>query len=440
MATKSIKLSEQSTFASFAKNRRLSRRLYFLSFGFLAASGPLLNILFDAPDFVRWLDSVLIVIGFLYAFSQLSTGHRGSHIPFVCLFAFSFVCVMSALINSVSLDEMVVGWRSLLLFYLFYLLAVLFQVDGEDVMNFFITFLATVFVHSIIAFQQFLSVGNLAGFDDITGGYGVGTANLFGYTCALSILVCISLGWMARSFRYLIFAPTILGAWVMSSSQGSYIVFVISVMLMIVLTLRTLNIRSWILFVVFLVSIPLIFRLLPGQFQNSIEDIFLSGSIAGLNSFNVDDAGNPGRLRLLFGTLELVSASPTEFLFGVGTGTVASRIGTAFSNNFLRLAVLTGATFVPSSLVQFLAEIGVLGLGVIMFSITQVFWIAWKVRNKCEQSFQQTWLLLAIALVPFFILGSVGEVVWTFRSIAYPFWLLAAYAIVLSEQSQQTLH
>ena len=47
---------------------------------------------------------------------------------------------------------------------------------------------------------------------------------------------------------------------------------------------------------------------------------------------------------------------------------------------------------------------------------------------KAVASLERVWLMLVVLVVPFFLVASLGEVVWTFRAVAYPFWILAAYA------------
>lgn len=409
--------------------------MFFTAFGAQAALGTALSVGLGLPASLKWLDEGALAAALLLAFVRVVSVRP---IPTWklqvgwALAAYSAIAIASGLLNDVSAFEMAVGWRSLGQFFLFYVVLAWLNFGLKDLQCFFSGFLVSSLLHLPLALRQatITDLGNL-GLDDVTGGFGAGTANLFGYFCALVVLLCLCLALVGGRRRYwLIIAPITL-IWVTTSAIGSYIAFGLMIALGLILSreLRRFAAVFGLLAVLAVGAVALNY-VLKTEVQVSPLEAVVS-AVTNLTADRIDDAGNPGRVLLLLDTIATLAKDRRTLLFGFGTGSVGTLLGEdILPSNMSRFTADTDATFVSSSVIHYTAELGLFGISVILLVWTRTALIVWRARAFARNQEERAWSLAALLAIPFLLLAGFGEVAWSFQAVAYPVWALVAYSSV----------
>jgi O-antigen ligase len=290
-------------------------------------------------------------------------------------------------------------------------------------------FLAGGLVQVALAVQQYRVGGSAVGIDSITAGFGPGTANLLGYFCGLVVIVCLCLALVGSRYRYLLLVPPVGAAWVMASGTGSYLAFGLCAGLLLVISRDFRRPSRLLLFaMVGLAGLIALRQYVESHFQFSLGEYIL-GPVRVINNYNIDNGGNPGRLKLFSRAVSLIAERDDTLLIGVGTGSVGTLLGPGVVNsNFQRLADLSGAEWVSASFVQVVAELGFLGLLMVLVWFALLLYVAWRAWLRSPNRFERAWRLATLVLVPYVVLAGFGEQTWTFRPVMFPFVILAAYA------------
>ncbi len=417
---------------------RVLRTVLFAAFGLQAALGNAWNVAFGLPAPLKWLDEgIVLVLAALLLVRTVALGRLPMWKLTACvdLAAFTTIALASGVVNNAPSNELVLGCRSLEQFFLFYIVLVWLDVEVPDLRHFFTALLVGGLVHVPLALRQLRAApAGYLGIDALTGGFGAGTANLLGYFCGVVVLVALCQGLVGHRWRYGLLGAPIVMVWPFTSANGSYIAVacVLALAVMLSRDLRRFRhlFRYAAIAAVIVVSLSYVVN---NRFRVSLASSLLS-PIRALTVRHIDAAGNPGRIALLSETAGLLAEHDRTLLFGLGTGSVATLLGGAEPSNFARFSARTGARFVSASFIGFFAELGLLGVIVIMLAWLRLGWIAWRALRGAERqsagSIERAWLLAALLIVPFAVLAGCGEVAWIFKPVMYPVGALVAFATV----------
>jgi hypothetical protein len=410
------------------------RHAFWAAFGIQAALGNAWSLAFGLPGALKWLDEGVLVVltGLLLlrtlAIGRLPTWKLAASWPFA---AFTLVAVASGAINDTPVVEILLGWRSLAQFFLFYLVLVWLDFGLQDVGHLFDGFLVASLVHVPLALRQLRAApAGVLGIDYVTGGFGAGTANLMGYFCGLIVVVCICVALVAGRRRYWLAAAPIGLVWPLTSAIGSYIAFGLVAVLALIVSPEFRRFRRALrLAAVIGIGAVCLSYFVSSHFRVSLASALVA-PIRALTQHRIDTAGNPGRLALMYDTAALVAEEDRTLFFGLGTGSVATLLGGPRPSNFQRLSARTGTQSVFASIIGYFAELGLVGLIVILLAWAQIGWVAWRAWRRSEDRLERAWLQATVLVVPFVVLAGCGEVTWTFQPVMYPIAALAAFATV----------
>ena len=411
--------------------RTLARRGFYFGLGILTTLGVGLTVAFGWPAYFRWLDE--LILGGLLMLLMLAMAQSGRVSLRVALASLGFwqynaIVLFSFLLNNVSLLELFAGWRSLAQFYLFYLALVWVHVRQADVRHYFGGVLMALPMHVGLALRQYLALRGQTFYDDVTAGFGDGTANLLGYYCAIVAIVCLCQGLIAGRKLHLAFLLPLGAMWIVVSAIGSYLAFAVALLFAFVLTreFRRLGRMVSLALVVALGTIGLA-TYTTAHFDINLDSALLS-PLRAVSRTNIDAYGNPGRLALLRETWQLIAERDATLLLGVGPGTVGTQLGDEIvPSNFALLSERSGAVFISSSYVHFLAELGLGGFGLIVSWFVGLVIMAGRAWRRADQAETRAWVLAFLMSLPLMLLGGFGEITWTFQPAVYPFVVLAAF-------------
>ena len=288
-------------------------------------------------------------------------------------------------------------------------------------------------VHVIPALGQLRAArAGFLGIDAITGGFGSGTANLMGYFCGTIVIVSLCLGLIARERRQWLLAAPIGFVWPLTSANGSYVAFALVSVFALFVSAQLRRFRKLFAYGVIAAIIALgIGYSVRTRFQLSFVDSVFS-PVKNLVGHRIDPSGNPGRVALMQDTAALLGESDRHLFWGFGTGSVGTLLGPGLvPSNFRYFSDRTRATFVSASVIVYFAELGLVGLAVMLAIWVTMFVVVWHARRFARDRPARAWLLAAVLLVPFMFLAGCGEVTWTFQPVAYCVWSMAAYATTL---------
>lgn len=396
---------------------------------------PILIWKAGVPAAVRWVGDAAVALMLVLVFVRMLSGNR---IPFITLpvIALSIIGFVVALFEGQSLLATAWGWW--LMFK--YPLVGLFVYLAPDWPDNFAGWLPKVCVWILgieVTIQAIQYLGGEQTIDHIAGTFGrFGTGPLVLFVI---LTLCMGFGlWMARGQWRLLLAGLVLGS--ISSVLGEMKLFPIALLLLsglglLLVTLRGGKIYRAIVYVVVFAGVIFAFAYLYNSivtprtgtrieqylFETDRTDRYLSFSLAEGGQFQF------GRNFALTYGWETIQRDVPTFLFGMGLGT--RRVSTTFGLVGEGLQRSYYGTFVGTSLLILMQEVGIVGLlSLAIFSIWIVVVLLRSIRREPDSDLSA----LRYAVILFTVCWPLWlwyNVAWTLAVPMLLYWTMVGYVL-----------
>lgn len=377
----------------------------------------------------------------------------------VPLLAFCLVAGCSLVINRVPLEAGLIAFQPLLRFVLlaFYFF-VLADFERRDAVLMVSALLAAVFVEALIGLSQSILGepawrffaptgqefrGHLAGglTQEIHGGryqiFGTLTRyNHFGALMGMSVLLVLPFFQRHKNLRAvlgLLLAVSLL-ATVLASARAAWLGLVGGVWLMFALRRQ---VRAVVLPILLALVLVLTFDVLSerSRYFGSLRATSFDRLVEPLSEDYVVVASRAGRLFFLGSfPASLLAQKPMAFLIGFGPGSLGRRAIEIFDLNTLDEVGVPRESqhlIVDVGWIYIMGQVGVIGLSLFLWLLLRLYRTTLAIWHSSPDPFFQDLALGFAGLIPYFLLASLFNPLWEYRTVSLYFWVVAGMLVKL---------